>query len=229
MTDPPWVSVPFFPTYRCVHRLLPVLVGQRESDVTDLQRRLTELRGSRERPKDWKDPDVWIPRRLVGKERDLAFAIWRQTGKQANPRYLKGPWTLVHRYGLLASDARCQLTPTDRGRDFLDDGTSDTVALLDEREGLLKVLALMADLGRARRRDLIPEWEAYLETCSSPVHASARRERFLGHRLRNLTARGLAVTVGRDYSITRRGRQYVAQTCLRASEAARADHARNQS
>ena len=222
MTNARWVSVPFFPTYRCVHYLLPVLVGRCESEITELQGRLKRLMGSPKNQEDWKDPDVWIPRRLTGNDRDLAFAIWRQTGRHINPRYLKGPWTLIHLYGLLAADATGQLTLTDRGRAFLASGSSNTVALVDEREGLLKVLELIADLGPSRRRDLLPEWEAYLESCSSPVQSSARRERFLGHRLRNLTERGLVVTVGRDYSITPQGGQYVARIRLQASDAARA-------
>ena len=175
--------------------------------------------GSRADRRIWADPDVWTRDLLERAHRDLATSIWRQSRREVNPRYTKGAWNLVCRYQLVV-DRGGWLTLTDGGRDFLDHETSKTVTLLDECEGLLDLLKLIADKGSAPRRDLFPVWEAFLGACSSPFCSPSTRKSSLGFRLTNLTDRGLVATAGRDYSITARGRLYVSRACPRASDAA---------
>lgn len=216
-TRPPRVLVDLFPTYRSVRHLLPVWEGRRSSDITSLRAKLRSLMGSRTDRRIWADPDVWARELLEGTDRDLATSIWRQSRGEVNPRYTKGAWNLVCRYQLVV-DRRGWLSLTDRGRDFLDHETSETVTILDRCEGLVDLLKVIADKGSASRRDLYPVWETFLGACSSPFGSPSTRRSSLGFRLKNLTDRGLVAAAGRDHSMTASGRQYVSRVYVRASE-----------
>lgn len=211
MTTRKPVSVPWLPRYGDVRHLLRVWKGRRKTDITGFQRRLLALRGTPRNPVDWTDPDTWIPARLEGADRDLATAIWRDSGGEVNPRFTAGAWTLVIRYGLLDDNAG-RLTITDRGRDFLDNELGDVVVLLDEHEGLRKLLELILDLGPAPPRRLLGEWMAHLEACSSPFRADATRRNALAFRLRNLADRRLAKRDGTAYAVTEKGQEYIENT-----------------
>lgn len=167
--------------------------------------------GSRTDQRAWRNPDVWARDLLEGGDRELATMIWRQSGGEVNPRYTKGAWDLVSRYKLLVVDRTGYLTLTDAGRDFLDEETGKTVTLLDKSEGLVELLALIADKGAASRQDLLPDWRLFLRSCSSPFCSSSTRKSSLGFRLKNLTDRGLVATVRRDYRISVQGRRYLSQ------------------
>ena len=99
------VRTPLFPTYREVRHLLKVWAGRPRKQVTGLEATLRELRGTPQDPVAWTEPDVWIPDRLDGADRDLATAVWVQSGKSVNPRHTYGHWLLSRTYELIVENA----------------------------------------------------------------------------------------------------------------------------
>lgn len=50
--------------------------------------------------------------------------------------------------------------PTQRGQQFLNNDDA-TLRALDDKEGLLQLLELLAGREMSRRADLLPEWQAF--------------------------------------------------------------------
>ena len=141
------IQAPWLPTYREVRQLLGVWPGRSKALVVGLHRTLVQLHGTPDNPMSWKDPDQWIPERLSGENRDLARRIWADTNKTVNPRYTEYAWPVCQKYGLLSEDSDGVLELTDRGREFIDHELGETEELLDEREGLIELLAIVRDRG----------------------------------------------------------------------------------
>jgi restriction system protein len=93
---------------------------------------------------------------------------------------------------------------TERGRDFLANPEGEAVAYIDREEGLLKLLAVLAEKGAGKRGDFLPDWSAYLQTCSNFSTDSTFKET-LRRRLLNLVERGLVGRSGNIYQITPNG------------------------
>ncbi len=87
------VRVPWFPTYREVRGFLTVLPGHAKTHITKLRSTIMGLTGKPDDQRDWSDPDAWIPKRLIGKDRALAFAIWTGSDNTVNPRHTGGSWS----------------------------------------------------------------------------------------------------------------------------------------
>ena len=202
------VRVPWFPTYRELRHVLPVWTGRSQSHVTGLHRTLAQLRGTPQNPEDWQDPDTWIPEKLSRDDRELAHAIWTETGKTVNPRHTAGHWNLTRRYELLVPDAEGNLELTDRGHDFIDHAFGETERLLDEKEGLFKLLSIVANGGSARIADLIEPWAEFLRRHSGFGSPSTIQDT-LRRRLKNLLDRNLVEHEGSDYGITNAGVDYM--------------------
>ena len=203
------VSVPWFPTYGEVRHLLRVWDGRNEKDITGLRARLMALTGTPDSPKDWTEPDTWIPARLEGAEQELAAAIWHESNGEVNPRFTSGAWTLVRRYALLKTEVTGRLALTDDGADFLNNESGVAVALLDRSEGLQKLLELIQDLGPRPPRRILGEWAAYLEECSSPFRSPSTVRDSLRRRLNNLVDRLLVQKRKGAYEITAQGKKYI--------------------
>ena len=157
---------------------------------------------------DWTDPDGWIPERLSGGDRDLASAIWQSSGKSVNPRHTYGHWLLCRRYKLIDENRDGCLGLTEVGREFLHQERGDTEAFLDEREGVAKLLAMVADSGPTRAGGLLAEWSEYLIRYSRFGTQSTFRDT-LRRRLNNLLDRELIAREGTMYSITDSGIDYL--------------------
>ena len=202
------VRIPLFPRYSELRALLPVLDGRPRAEVTGLRSTIAALRGTPQDPVDWTSPDAWIPERLAGSDRDLAEAIWRETEGRVNPRHIYGHWLLAIRYGLLAEDDAGILHLTDRGRDFVRSPGGEVEAAIDEAEGLLKLLAIVADHGSAPFGELVPDWAEYLARRSKFGSDSTIKDT-LRRRLRNLLERGLVARTGFEYRLTDEGMAYL--------------------
>ena len=153
----------------------------------------------------------WIPERLKGTDRDFAAAIWVESGKQVNPRHTHGHWLLSRKYGLIQDQSDGTLGLTDRGHDFLNHPEGDTEAYLDEQEGLIELLALVADKGPTRAGGILEEWSDYLDRRSafrSPSTISSA----LRLRLSNILERSLVERRGTMYSVTESGLAYLNRT-----------------
>ena len=202
------VRTPYFPTYATVRHLLAVWPGRTRKQVMGLQKTLHDLRGTPQNAVDWTDPGSWIPQRLEGEERDLASSIWRQSGGSVNPRHTYGAWSLSQQYGLVDEGIKGVLQLSDRGRDFVKDEGGDAESFLDEREGLLKILKLVADKGPTRPGGIVDEWADYLSSYSGFGTPSTIKDT-LQRRLRNLLDRDLVSRKQAIYSITEAAISYL--------------------
>jgi len=202
------VRIPHFPPYDEVRLVLPVWNGMQRTEVTGLRSTIAMLRGTPQDPVDWSSPDEWIPERLVGSDRDTALAVWTGTDKRVNPRHVYGHWLLATNYGLLDEDVRGVLHLTDRGTNFIKSPGGETEASLDESEGLIKLLALVADSGPASFGDLVSAWGEYLSRRSKFGTDSTIKDT-LRRRLKNLLGRQLLDRSGTRYTISETGLAYL--------------------
>ncbi len=204
------VRVPYFPIYSQLRHLLGVWPGRRRKQVTRLRATLVELRGTRKKAVDWTDPGIWIPERLKGGDRELAQAIWDGSNGAVNPRHTYGHWLLAQRYDLLREHGDgLQLTKT--GRDFLEHPEGEAESAVDEAEGLIKLLSIVADNGPAHARGLVEEWGEYLSRRSAWVTESSIKDT-MRQRLSNLLERRLVERKGSLYSATPDGLAYLRKT-----------------
>jgi restriction system protein len=198
------VRIVFYPDYASVRIVLPVLVGMTRTQVTGLRAAIWEHRGTFEENADWTNPDEWIPERLKGEHRKAAQRVWAGTKKHVNPRHMAGHWLLASGYDLLADSAGGELVLTPAGRDFLEHFQGATVRSIDDREGLLGLLAILAEQGPAATGELLAPWMDYVRGVSK-IRAESTARSFLYHRLRNLLERGFAAKGGQKYEITETG------------------------
>ena len=203
-----------FPVYSELRHLLRIWPGYPRTSVTGLRKTIRCMFGTPQKRVAWTDdpnPSTWIPERLKGENRELAQAIWDRSKGAVNPRYTYGHWLLAQRYGLLREhdDGTLQLTKT--GRDFLEHPCGATEAAVDEAEGLIKLLSIVADSGPARRRGLLDEWGDYLSR-RSPFGTESTVRDSMRRRLSNLIERGLVEKNGNLYSATPDGLAYLKRT-----------------
>ena len=203
------VRVPFFPFYSQVAGLLEALDGTPRADFLALKGEVYEQRGSPQDPVDWSDPDAWIPARLSGRSAELARQIWAQSNRVVNPRHMSGAWFLASRYELVATDAEGILRCTTKGQSFVAERNGAVAQEIDVEEGLERVLLLVADLGPAKRADLLPPFADFAREVSN-LRAESTIQSFLWARLSNLIERDLIERVGRSYSITKQGLSWLA-------------------
>lgn len=205
------VRVPHFPVYEKTQLILGVLDGVSRNVFLGLRNRISALRGTPQSTVDWSDPDTWIEQRLGGEDSDLAMRIWDNTNRKVNPRYTTGHWLLASNYGLLETNPQGLLVLTVRGREFVTDASGPVVREVDEAEGLVKILEVVAEVGPARRGALLEPWRQYLGRVSKVRSDAAAKER-LWARLRNLRHRGLVERKGSAYESTDSGLAYLKQS-----------------
>lgn len=198
------VRIVFFPEYSVVRTVLPVIAGLTRSQVTALRAAIWEHRGTVEHNVDWTEPDRWIPERLNGEHRDAALRIWKGTNRLVNPRHMAGHWLLASGYELLADGPDGKLTLTAAGHDFLTQPEGKTVRAIDDHEGVLGLLAILAEQGPASSGELLAPWLSFL-TGVSRIRAESTVRSFLYFRLRNLLERAYAERVGQKYQSTSAG------------------------
>ena len=203
------VRNPIFPSYREVRSLLGIWPGWRRSDVTGLHATVINLSGTPQNTVDWTDPDTWISERLSGDEAGkLAKAIWEESNRTVNPRHIYGHWLLCQTYKLVQVMSDDLLTLSDRGKDFLEHEGGEAEEFLDEQEGLVKLLTMVADNGPARPRELLSDWSKYLMQYSNFASRSTFQDT-MRRRLANLFDRELVSRSSAMYSITDRGLAYL--------------------
>jgi restriction system protein len=202
------VRIPLFPLYREVRLLLPILDGHPRAGLMGFLNQIAALRGTPQEPQDWTAPDEWIPERLSGDERELAQAIWKGSKHQVNPRHIPGHWYLAKGYALLEEDDTGILRLTEAGLDFLQNPSGETVRMLDRREGMVKLLSIVAERGPGKRGDLLPEWSRYLQAISN-FNSDSTFTDTLRRRLLDLVDRKLITRSSITYQITRAGLDYL--------------------
>lgn len=206
-TEIPNVRVPFFPTYGKARAFMRVLDGMRRVELTHLISSMMAQTGTPKKPVSWIEPDEWIPERLKGRDRELAFRIWEETDHLVNPRHIYGSYLLINGYDLLATDENGVYRMTPFGELFLN-GDEQTVRLIDEKEGILALLSILSNKQDAKRGDLLPEWSEYLGEVSN-FKTKSTQTNTLFRRLANVVERGLAERTGNRYSISPDGVAYL--------------------
>ncbi|HGF0772105.1 TPA: restriction endonuclease [Kluyvera georgiana] len=205
------VITPLFPTYTQVKAMMKAVSGYSLKSVRSMITAIFEQTGTPQNPVDWSEPDLWINERLSGEDAEIALRIWQTDNHILNPRHSYGCYLFLNYplFDLMASTADDTWTPTVRGERFLQDD-NETLRWLDDLEGLIQLLELLAGREMSRRADLLPEWQAFLHQHSK--FASDRSAKStLYSRLYNLIDRQLAAREGMSYRITDAGREWLTQ------------------
>ncbi len=201
------VRTPWFRHYSDVRTLLTLLQGVSKAAVKSMVSALDEQTGTPQNPVDWSDPDTWIAERLHGNDAQLAQHIWQGSHHTVGPRYIAGALYLIHLYALLVPDVDGIYRITERGQLFLENDPP-TVREIDEAEGILQLLTILATKSQAKRSDLLPEWGDYLHTYSK-FGTEITIKDTLRRRLVNVVERGFVQRVGISYKISAEGLAYI--------------------
>lgn len=200
--------VPHYPVDARTRALLNQLDGVPRRTLTGMIGSLAEQRGTPQAQVDWSDPDAWLDEKLEGEELALARRIWEGSGRTANPRHVRGAWSVIDHHKLAVAEGAGALRLTDRGRDFLASPHGAVAKEIDAFEGLLKILELVVEHGPAARGDLEGPWRTYLLEVSNLRSEVAARQS-LSERLRNLVERGFIDRSGGAYVMTAAGVSYL--------------------
>lgn len=205
------VQNPLFPLYSKVRRLIEILAGSvKKSDFHEFLKAISEQTGTPQNQVDWSNPDEWIAQRLKGADRLLATKIWEGSQKSLNPRHIYGAYLFVNSFDLLKADTVGVFQVTERGKLFAADDPA-TVRVIDEVEGIPRLLAILAIHSPAKRGDLLEEWSDFLLAHSKFGKPSTIKDTLLRRTL-NLVERGYVHREGNTYTITDKGIAYAADT-----------------
>jgi restriction system protein len=201
------VRTPWFPRYSRTRELIKAIQGVPSSKVAKLIKSIWEHVGTPQDPVDWTDPDIWISERLAGEDAELARRIWEMSNRTVNPRHISGPLMFINNYKLLEKDQNDVYKLTEWGEGFINNA-AHVIREIDDAEGLLQLLTILSPKTKAKRADLLPEWEQFLSEYSKFGKPSTIKDT-LTRRLRNLHERGLIERDGNTYSITDEGLEYL--------------------
>ena len=203
------VITPLFPTYAQVKAMMKAVSGYSLKAVRNMITAIHEQTGTPQKPVDWSEPDLWISERLTGEDADIARRIWDTDNHILNPRHSYGCYLFLNypQFELMESTPDDIWQPTSRGQKFLQDDEK-TLRSLDDQEGILQLLELLAGREMSRRADLLPEWQAFLHQHSKFASASSVKST-LYSRLYNLIDRDMVNREGMSYRITDTGRAWL--------------------
>lgn len=203
------VITPLFPTYAQVKAMMKAVSGYSLKAVRNMITAIRDQTGTPQKPVDWSEPDLWISERLTGEDADIARRIWDTDNHILNPRHSYGCYLFLNypQFELMESTPDDTWQPTSRGQKFLQDDEK-TLRSLDDQEGILQLLELLAGRETSRRADLLPEWQAFLHQHSKFASASSVKST-LYSRLYNLIDRGMVTREGMSYCITDTGRAWL--------------------
>ena len=201
------VRTPWFPIYTEVRMLLTLLQGTSKASVKSMMSAINEQTGTPQNPVDWSEPDTWIAERLQGNDALLAQHIWQKSKHTVSPRYIAGAIFFMQTYKLLIPDTMGIYRISDRGKLFLENDPQ-TVRDLDEAEGILQLLTILATKSQVKRADLLPEWSEFLSS-HSKFGTEVTSKDTLRRRLVNVVERGLVSRLGNAYKINPSGFAYI--------------------
>ena len=215
---------PWLPTYRQAQHFLRSIDGVSVDEYNAMHNAIYSQRGTPKEQVSWADPAAWIPERLAGAERELAFRIWRGSQGLLNPRHTGGAFVLCKRHALF-KDRAGRFAISDAGRRFIEND-EQVLGALDAGEGMLVILREIAEKGTARRADL---QEGFVEFCFAKTNwrAESTVSSALTCRIKNLQGRALIESAGRAHQITDAGLAYLQRRAAAEVRAAgRKDDAR---
>lgn len=208
MEDQYRTLTPHLPPYRIACHFIRQLDTVPLALVRTVFDEIWAQRGSPQQQVEWANPDQWITQRLSEEVRDLALKLWEGSKRELNPRYYRGPWLFSQNHQLLISDESESLRLTPKGKAFLESPRGSVVAEIDQLEGMLIVLKLVAELGPGKRSVFLP---AFSDFCQE--NTSYRSEVVIKgaqyDRLFNLIDRGFLTRSGQTYEVTELGLSYL--------------------
>lgn len=199
---------PDFPSYTEARHFLRIIDGTPYSLYRSMYNEIWSQRGNPQEQVDWADPNTWISERLNSDEKDLALRIWQESKEKVNPRYVRGIWYLATKHDLLVRDEEDVLRHTSAGKEFLSHPAGDTVAAIDEYEGMLVILRLVAERGPGKRSDFLTPYKEYCQSYTTFQSDSVIKSA-LYDRLKNLIDRGYVVRRGQSYEVADTGLTYL--------------------
>ncbi len=199
---------PHLPLHSQARSFLRILDGVPYGHYRSMYNEIWSQRGNPQAQADWLDPEVWIPERLNGTERDLAWRMWRESKKNLNPRYSRGSWYFAGKHDLLVRDQGDVLRVTERGHRFLDESDRAISVQIDSDEGILEVLRTVAEKGPGRRNEFLDEYTEYCRQ-KTTIQSLNVIKSYLYNRLQNLIERGLVLSRGQSYEVTNAGLAYL--------------------
>ena len=212
------VRTPWFRPYSEVRMLLTLLQGVSKAAVRSTASAIDEQTGTPQKPVDWSDPDTWIGERLRGNDAQLAHHIWQESHHTVSPRYIAGALLLMHNYALLVPDAMGIYHVSERGRLFLEHDPQ-IIREIDDAEGILQLLTILAPKSQAKRSDLLPEWGDFLHA-RSKFGAEVTIKDTLRRRLVNIVERRLVLRMSNSYQISPEGLAYITSGSSEAAKIA---------
>lgn len=203
------VRTPLFPPYSWVRHIIRAWDGVPKAGVMSMINAIFDQTGTPQNSLDWSDPDTWIRERLSGENSHLALKVWEESGKTVNHRYTYGSYLFIKNFDLLRPDSNGAYRLTGRGNQFMN-GNPQLIREIDDAEGILDLIHILARKGEAKRSELIPDWTEFLKSHSKYGTTTTIKDT-LRRRLVNLIDRGLARKKGTTYSLTEAGREYEKQ------------------
>lgn len=201
------IKLPLFPEYKTTITLLKILDGMPANDFKNMWNSLWEQRGTPQDTVDWTNPDEWIGVRLSGKDKEIAWKIWTESGKTVNPRWTRGGQFLMNGYHLIGEENGVYKL-TAEGKEFISDDNNEVVKKIDLEEGVIQVLRQLSLIGSGKRSDLLEEWGEYTRYNSNVKQLSVIKD-YLRRRLVNLVSRDYVTREGNIYTITGKGLDYL--------------------
>ncbi len=201
------VQVPWFQPLSVVREVLKVYPGLSPATIKRYIATIRELTGTPQATLDWSNPEEWIEQRLDGEMAVLAQRFWRESEQRVNPRYIHGPDFVIRCYQLAQTDGQGLYELTELGQRFIQH-EPEAVRSLDEAEGMLMALSVVAAKSRGQFRDIYPEWCSWVRE-HSKFQADASIKAALRGRLRDLIDRDLVQREGFVYSATAAGLEWL--------------------
>ena len=196
----------YIPSYESAQSFLRIMNGKKYSSYISMMNDIMAHVGSTEDQINWKNPDEWIPERLEGDSRELAYRLWNDSEHIVNPRHTYEVRAFASNNNL-AQFSEVGIKLTDKGEQFLGKDRA-AVRMIDEHEGLLFVMQQIVENGPIRRLDLIDAFETFCRTHTT-WNASSSIDLALSARVRHLKERLLIERVGHTYQSTAEGLKYL--------------------
>ena len=195
----------WLPKHAEAQQFLRIMDGTSYLKYRSMWHDITSQAGTKVKTVNWIDPDVWIPERLTGDSRALAFRLWRESGKLINPRWSYEIWRFIQSYmfSTIQGDA---FALTSRGKQFTNSEETITKEI-DEREGLLFLLSEIANRGPGARRDFIGNYTRFIQLSTTWKDSSIASS--FSVRLNNLADRNLIAKTRNSFQITDAGLSYL--------------------
>ncbi len=205
MEQVPSPRVSEYPVYSRVGEFLRLMDGHSDKTLKIMRQTIWEHSGTPQATVDWSDPETWIQHTLAGDEQELALYLWHESNKLLTPRSIDRESYFCKAYDLITPDRAGFLHITEAGQAFLA-GTS--IRQIDYTEGLVHLLAIVAENGPATRVTLIPPYAEFLQRYTD-LRSQNAIESCWYSRIVNLIDRGLIQRTGNQYQITPEGLAYI--------------------